>query len=64
MDKLGFAGFTKQLRGGFMKAKIIDISSVFPATINEIWDKLQSLKTLQFIAAPYATFEPYDKNIL
>ena len=47
-----------------MKAKIIDISSVFPATIDEIWDKLQSLKTLQFIAAPYVTFEPYDKNIL
>ena len=47
-----------------MKSKIIKISSVFPATIDEILDKLQHLETLQFIAAPFATFKPFDKNVL
>ena len=47
-----------------MKSKTINISSVFPASIDEIWDKLQRLETLKYIAAPYATFEAYDKNIL
>jgi hypothetical protein len=40
------------------KSKTISISSVFPASVDEIWDKLQQIGTLQYIAAPYATFKP------
>ena len=40
-------------------------SSVFPAPVEEIYDKLVKLETLQYIAYPYATFEPVDgKNEL
>ena len=35
-------------------------SSVFPATEQEIYQKLQKLKTLQYIAYPFATFEPVN----
>jgi len=47
-----------------MKLRTVKISSVFPASIDEIWTKIQHLETLQFIATPYATFEPLDKNVL
>ncbi len=35
-------------------------SSVFPATKQDIYRKLQKLKTLQYIAYPFATFEPMN----
>ena len=35
-------------------------SSVFPATKDEIFRRLQKLKTLQYIAHPYATFKSVD----
>ena len=47
-----------------MKSKTIKISSVFPASIDTVWDKIQRLETLQYIAAPYAAFEPPGKNSL
>ncbi len=33
-------------------------SSVFPASRDVVFEKLQKLETLQYIAKPYATFEP------
>lgn len=39
-------------------SKIICKSSVLPAGAGAIWKKLQRLDSLQYIAAPYATFEP------
>ncbi len=35
-------------------------SSFFQAPVEKIFDKLQRLETLQYIAYPYATFEPVD----
>lgn len=35
-------------------------TSVFPASKKIVFDKLQKLKTLQYIAYPYATFTPTD----
>jgi len=37
---------------------IVQKTSVFPASRDVIFQKLQQLKTLQYIARPYATFEP------
>lgn len=37
---------------------IVKKSSVFPASRDVVFKKLQKLKTLQYIAKPYATFEP------
>ena len=37
-------------------------SSVFISDTVGIWEKLQQLTTLQYIAAPYATFAPEDKR--
>ncbi|MFV0414492.1 MAG: hypothetical protein ACK5L3_14740 [Oscillospiraceae bacterium] len=47
-----------------MKAKTLRVSSVFPAAVDDIWNKIQRLETLQYIAAPYATFTPQDKGML
>lgn len=44
------------------KYRIVCVSSIFPACADEVWDKLQHLDTLQYIAAPFATFEPLDKE--
>jgi hypothetical protein len=46
-------------RKGF-EGKIIKVSSRLPASVDEIWDKLQRFDTLQYIARPYATFAPID----
>jgi len=43
-----------------MKTKKVHISSGFPASADEIWSKLTKLKTLQYIAAPYAYFRSID----
>ena len=37
---------------------IVRKSSVFPAARETVFEKLQKLETLQYIARPYATFEP------
>jgi len=43
-----------------MKTKTICISTVFPASVEVIWAKLQKLSTLQYITAPYMTFKPIN----
>ena len=35
-------------------------SSVFPASCEEVFCRLQRLETLQRVAWPYATFEPHS----
>jgi len=37
---------------------IVSKTSVFPADREKIFEKIRKLETLQFIAKPYATFEP------
>lgn len=37
-------------------------TSVFPAPREIVFAKLQELSTLQYIAAPYATFTPVDPD--
>lgn len=46
--------------------KTVKISSVFPASKKYIFKRLQRLKTLQYIAYPYATFSPTncDSNLI
>ena len=39
---------------------VIRKSSVFPAPRKEVFTRLQRLETLQYIAAPYATFTPVE----
>ena len=41
---------------------IVRKSSIFPAPREEVYLRLQLLETLQYIAAPYATFTPVEKN--
>lgn len=41
---------------------IVRKSSVFPAARKEVYTRLQRLETLQYIAAPYATFTPVENN--
>lgn len=38
-------------------------TSVFPAGRDAVFQKLQQLETLQFIAKPYATFEPVGNAV-
>jgi hypothetical protein len=47
-------------RGRSMRMKVITVSSVFPATPDEIWARLVQVETLQYVAAPYAAFSPVD----
>lgn len=35
-------------------------TSVFPSGRDDVFQKLQQLKTLQYIAKPFAAFEPVD----
>ena len=37
-------------------------TSIFPAKRDDVFSHLQRLETLQYIAAPYATFTPLEKN--
>ena len=46
--------FPKECSG----SKTIIVSSRFPATLDEIWEKLQNISTLQYITAPFASFKP------
>ena len=45
-----------------MEAKKISVSSNFPATPDEVWSRLTEIKTLQYIASPYAYFSPLDSD--
>ena len=45
-----------------MKTKIVLKQSVFPADIDKVYSLLRDLSTLQYIAAPYASFVPLEKN--
>ncbi len=38
----------------------VKVTSVFPASDREIFEKLQKLETLQYIAYPFATFNSVD----
>ena len=38
-------------------------SSVFPASRETVFEKLQQLETLRYIAKPYATFEPIGEVV-
>ena len=39
---------------------IVRKTSVFPAKREDVFEKLQRLETLQYIASPYATFTPVE----
>ena len=41
---------------------VVRKSSVFPAPREEVFTRLQRLETLQYIAAPYATFTSVENN--
>ena len=41
---------------------IVKKTSVFPASREVIFQKIQRLETLQYIAKPYATFEPVGES--
>lgn len=45
-----------------MKSKTVIKTSIFPASEKEVFDKLKSIQTLQYIAAPYATFTPVNAS--
>ena len=42
---------------------IVRRTSLLPAARQEVFSRLQKLETLQYIAAPYATFTPVDGKI-
>ncbi len=45
-------------------SKAIKITSVFPANKRLIFERLQKLETLQYIAKPYASFESNDSRLI
>lgn len=45
-----------------MKRKIVIRTSIFQGTKRDVYEKLQKVETLQYIAYPYATFEATDQN--
>ncbi len=42
---------------------IVQKTSVFPASREKVFRKLQQLETLQYIAKPFAGFEPVGKEM-
>ena len=42
---------------------IVQKTSVFPAGRDAVFQKLQKLETLRYIAWPFATFEPVDNAV-
>lgn len=40
--------------------RLVQKSSVFPASPEQVWNRLLELKTLQYIASPYACFTLLD----
>ncbi|MDD2979834.1 MAG: hypothetical protein PHN80_07670 [Hespellia sp.] len=45
-----------------MKAKVVTKTSIFPVGVDKVFELLQRLDTLQFIAKPYATFDPINNT--
>ena len=45
-----------------MKTKTVHRTSIFPTDIDDAFEKLQRLDTLQYVAAPYATFTATDES--
>lgn len=45
-----------------MKTKTVYKKSMFPADIDTVFDLLTDLKTLQYVASPYASFIPTGEN--
>jgi hypothetical protein len=41
---------------------IIKVTSIFPASREKIFEKLQEIETLRYICSPLATFTPLDSN--
>lgn len=42
---------------------IVQKTSVFPSGSDTVFQKLQKLETLQYIASPYASFEPVNDDV-
>lgn len=45
------------LIGGIMKTKVVYVKSTFPSDIDSVFKLLTDVKTLQYIASPYASFK-------
>lgn len=45
-----------------MNRRTVIKTSIFPASKDEVFRRLKKLKTLQYIAAPFATFTPVSKG--
>ncbi len=43
-----------------MKNKVVNITSIFPASKREVFNQLQRFRTLSEVAKPYITFTPID----
>ncbi len=41
----------------------VERTSVFPAAKQEVFSRLRKLETLQYIAKPYAAFEPVEEDV-
>ena len=48
------------------RTKTVAVTSVFPVSPDEIWERLTRVETLQYIAAPFASFSPLapDKEMV
>jgi ligand-binding SRPBCC domain-containing protein len=44
------------------RTKTVTVTSVFSAPPDEIWERLTRVETLQYIAAPFASFSPVDPD--
>ena len=60
MDQLPFMKKMQEkcIENGILKT--VKKTSIFPASKKKVFDKLLKLRTLQYIAYPYATFTPLD----
>lgn len=45
-----------------MRSRIVTKSSTFPASRQVVFEALQKLETLRFVAAPWASFEPIERG--
>ncbi len=45
------------------KQKTVTLSSVFPAAAEDVWQRLQQISTLQYIAKPFVIFTPLDQDL-
>jgi len=45
-------------QGRKVKGRKITVSSTFPVSKDQIWNKIQQVETLRYVARPYAMFDP------